>query len=108
VKFVYHRTAGTTGFAGTWESTSETLNSSYVVRVQPYEGDGLSFVYSSQGVTKNVKFDGKDYPQVGPNALPGATTSARSVNAHTLEMTGKIDDKVANTQEINFPQMVRP
>jgi hypothetical protein len=102
VKFVYHRTAGTSGFAGTWESTSETLNSVYVIKVQPYEGDGLSFIYSSQGVTKNLKFDGKDHPSVGPNALPGSTSSARRVNGHTLEMTGKINDKVTDTREITL------
>jgi hypothetical protein len=102
VKFLYNRTAGTSGFAGSWESTSETLNSSYVIKVQPYEGDGLSFINSSQGVTRNVKFDGKDYPQVGPNARPGSTTSARRVNEHTLETIGKIDDKVASTQEIRL------
>ena len=102
VKYVYKRMAGTSGFAGTWESTSETLNSSYVIKVQPYEGDGLSFINSSQGVTRNVKFDGKDYPQVGPNARPGSTTSARRVNEHTLETIGKIDDKVASTQEIRL------
>ena len=100
VKYVYNRTAGTSGFSGTWESTSETLDTSYVVRVQPYEGDGLSFVYASQGVTRNMNFDGKDYPQVGPNALPSSTTSARRVNDHTLEVTNKINDKVASTQEI--------
>jgi hypothetical protein len=102
VKYVYNRTAGKSGFAGTWESTSETLNSSYVIKVQPYEGDGLSFIYSSQGVTRNLKFDGKDYPQLGANALPGSTTSARRVNEHTLEMTGKINDKVSSTQEITL------
>ena len=102
MKTVYNRVAGTSGFAGTWESTSEALNSSYVIKVQPYEGDGLSFIYSSQGVTKNLKFDGKDYPQVGANALPGSTTAARRVNAHTLEMTSKLNDKVASTQEIRL------
>jgi len=102
MKTVYNRAAGTSGFAGTWESTSEALNSSYAIRVQPYQGDGLAFIYSSQGVTKNLKFDGNDYPQVGVNALPGSTTAARRVNAHTLEMTSKLNDKVASTQEIRL------
>src|SRR5262249_36068315 len=102
VKYVYSRTAGTSGFAGTWESASETLNSSYTVEVQPYEGDGLSFIYPIQGVTRNVKFDGKDYPQAGPNARPGVTASARRVNEQTLEITGKVNDKVASTTEITL------
>jgi len=99
VKYVYNRTAGTSGFAGTWESASETLNSVYVIEVQPYQGDGLSFVNSSQGVTRNVTFDGKDHPLAGPNAPAGATSSARRVSERTLEITTKFGDKVASTQE---------
>jgi hypothetical protein len=99
IKSVYHRTAGTSGFAGTWESTSEMLNSVYVVKVQPYEGDGLSFINSSQGVTRNVTFDGNGHPLVGPNAPAGAASSARRVNERTLEITTTISGKVASTQE---------
>jgi hypothetical protein len=102
VKYVYKRTAGTSGFAGTWESTSETVNFVYVIQVQPYEGDGLSFINSSGGVTKNVKFDGKDYPNVGPNAPAGLVSSARRVNEHTLEVTNKFNGKIGSTQEIQL------
>jgi hypothetical protein len=81
VNYVYQRTAGTSGFAGTWESTSEALNSVFVLKVQSYEADGLSFIDPSQEETKNVKFDGEDYPNVGPNVTPGSASSARRVNA---------------------------
>jgi hypothetical protein len=70
-----------------------------VIEVQPYQGDGLSFINSSQGVTRNVTFDGKDHPLVGPNAPAGATCSAGRVNERTLEITTRINDKVAGTQE---------
>jgi hypothetical protein len=102
VKYVYSRTAGTSGFAGTWESTSETLTTVYVIKVQPYEGDGLSFINASQGVTRNLKFDGKDYPSVGPNAPPGSTTSARRVNGHALEVTAKSNGKITDTREVRL------
>jgi len=102
VKYVYKRTAGTSGFAGTWESTSETVNSVFVIKVQPYEGDGLSFIDSSEGVTKSVKFDGKDYPNVGANVPAGLVSSARRVDQHTLEVTDKFNGKVADTQEIQL------
>jgi hypothetical protein len=59
-----------------------------------------------------VKFDGKDYPNVGPNVPAGSTSSARRVNGrtldqqtldqHTLELTGKFNGKVTNTQEIKL------
>jgi hypothetical protein len=107
VKYVYKRTAGTSGFAGTWESTSETVNFVFVLQVRPYEGDGLSFIDPTDEVTKNVKFDGKDYPNVGPNVPAGSASSARRVNGrtldqHTLELTDKFNGKVTDTQEIQL------
>lgn len=38
VNYVYKRTAGTSGFAGTWESTSETVNSVLCLRCSPTSG----------------------------------------------------------------------
>ena len=104
VKYVYNRTAGTSGFAGTWESTSATVNSvaAYAIKVQPYERDGLSFINSSEGVTRNVKFDGKDYPNVGANVPSGSTSSARRIDEHTLEMTGKLNGKIRVTRELKL------
>jgi len=53
-------------------------------------------------VTRSVKFDGKDYPNLGPNVTPGATSSIRRVNKHALEMTYKIDGKTLYTQQIEL------
>ena len=102
LNYVYRRTAGSSGFAGTWESTSETVNSVFVLQVRPYEGDGLSFIDPSEEETKNVKFDGKDYPNLGPNVAPGSASSVRRVNERTLEMTDKIDGKVMDAQQIEL------
>jgi hypothetical protein len=102
LNYVYKRTAGNSGFAGTWESTSETVNSVFVLQVRPYEGDGLSFIDPSEEETKNVKFDGKDYPNLGPNVAPGSASSVRRANERTLEMTDKIDGKVMDAQQIEL------
>jgi hypothetical protein len=102
VDYVYARTAGTSGFAGSWDNVNETVDSAYVLLVRSYEGDGLSFIDASQKETKNVKFDGKDYPTVGPNEAPGSTSSMRRVDEHTLEMTDKINGKVMATEEIKL------
>jgi hypothetical protein len=98
--YVYERTAGTSGFAGAWESTSEKLNSVYEVEIQPYQGDGLSFIYPVQHRTQNMRFDGKDYPVVGPDVTPGAASSGRRLNERLLETTGKVKDKVMSTQQV--------
>jgi hypothetical protein len=101
VKYVYQRTAGTSGFAGTWEGSAETETAAISLKVQVYEGDGLSFI-SSSGATKNVKFDGKEYPHAGPNARAGSASSARRVNEDTLEMTDKFNGNITNTRQIQL------
>ena len=102
LSYVYKRTARGSGFAGTWVSTSETVNSVFVLQVRPWEGDGISFIDPSEEQTTNVKFDGKDYPNLGPNVPPGAVSSIRRVNERTLEMTDKINGKIMDTQQIEL------
>jgi hypothetical protein len=96
----YARTAGTSGFAGTWESTTEQVNSSYEMQVETYEDNGLSFINPAQKVTKSIKFDGKDYAAQGPNLPSGYATSGRRLNDRSVELTDKIDGKVLDTQQI--------
>ena len=78
------------------------MNASIVLKVQLYEGDGLSFINASEGATTNVKFDGKDYPKVGPNVTAGSTCTARRVNSDTLEMTDKFNGNVTDTRDIKL------
>lgn len=101
VHYRYERTAGTSGFAGTWESTNMSPSSVFALEVKPYDGDGLSFVYPSQGITRNVKFDGKDYPLVGANLPPGSASSARLVDQQTLDVTDKSNGTILNTRQIH-------
>ena len=75
--YVYKRTAGRSGFSGTWESTSEKVNSVFELEIRPYEEDGLSFIDPAEDSTVNMKFDGKDYPNEGPDATSGSTSSGR-------------------------------
>ena len=99
--YVYKRTgAGESGFAADWQSFKETFNTPYVIEVRTFEGDGLSITNTLQRVTRNVKFDGKDYPNEGPNAAPGATSSVQRRDGRTLVLTDKSNGKVSNTQEI--------
>ena len=97
--YKYKRTAGTSGFAGTWESTAEQVNSGYEMQLETYEDDGLSFINPAQKMTKNIKFDGKDYAAEGPNLPAGYATSGRRLSDHAVELTDKIDGKVLDTQQ---------
>ncbi|MFZ0007647.1 MAG: hypothetical protein WAK94_05360 [Steroidobacteraceae bacterium] len=83
VKYVYRRTAaGSSGFAGTWVSTSEVVNSVFTLQISPYESDGLSF--AGAGGTTNVKFDGK---------------SARRLSASALERIQRYKGKITQTKQ---------
>jgi hypothetical protein len=102
VNYVYQRTAGTSGFAGTWESKSQTIDFEFVLKVEPYEGDGLSIIDSTNGQTTNIKFDGKDYPKAGANVQKGSASSARRVNPHVVEITDKLNGKTGSTRQIEL------
>jgi hypothetical protein len=43
LRYVYQRTAGSSGFPGTWVSVSEGVNAAIELQIQPYGGDCLSF-----------------------------------------------------------------
>jgi hypothetical protein len=102
--FVFKRTAGTSGIPGTWESTSEKVDSDsvYEFQIEPYEGGGLSFITPTAHEIQNMRFDGKDYPDVDPNAVPDSASSGRRLNEQALEMTDKIKDKVIDTRKIEL------
>jgi hypothetical protein len=102
VDYVYKRIAGTSGFAGTWESTTGKANSEMQLEIRPYGEDGLTFLSQLQKLTKNVKFDGKDYPNEGPNAAPGSASSARLVSRHVVQMTDKVKGKIVDTRKITL------
>ena len=100
--YVYDRTAGTAGFAGTWESDSVQVNSVFEFQIQPYEEDGLSFINSAQQTTRNIKFDGKDYPGSGSSLPKGSTTSGHRVSALTIQLTDKIAGKIVDTRQVDL------
>lgn len=98
--YVYERRGGGPGFAADWVSTSAQVDTAYVVQVRPYEGDGLSIIYSSEGVTRNLKFDGRDHPNPGSKTV----SLAQRVNERTVELTNKRDGKIVGTQEIRISE----
>lgn len=97
--YIYQRTAGTTGFVGTWESVETDVNSKYEIEIQPFEGDGLSFINASAQMTQNLKFDGKDYAAAG-KVPEGLASSGRRISDRAVERTDKIKGKTLYTQQI--------
>lgn len=96
------RTAGTAGFAGTWESDSQQINSVIEIQIQPFEGDGLSITNAAAQATRNVKFDGKEYPASGAGMPKGFTASGHRVDTRNLELTDKVNGEIVDKQQVEL------
>lgn len=101
--FVYRRTAGSSGFAGTWDCDSARPDSAMKLSIQSYEADGLSIFGPEGQITRSLKFDGNEYPDSGPDAPPGLTSSGRRVNDRSLELTRKYKGRLIDTWQIEIP-----
>ena len=91
----YKRIAGS-GLVGKWELT-DSVNPAGAfpyIELRPYEKDGLSFVMRSGKVLQNIKFDGRDYPDL--STRDAVTFGSRPT---TLETTDKLNGKVYDTAE---------
>ena len=53
-------------------------------------------------MTKKMKFDGKDYPDLDPNEDPGSASSGRRVDERSLEITEKFKGKITGTRQIEL------
>lgn len=101
--YVYERTAGNSGFLGTWDSESAKVKTGIELQIQPYEGDGLSFKRSDEEMVKKIKLDGKDYPELDPNGGDkGTAYSGRRVNERSVEIAYKSKGKITGTQQIEL------
>jgi hypothetical protein len=101
--YVYERTAGNSGFPGTWDSESAKVREGIELQIQPYEADGLSFKRSDEEMAKRIRFDGNDYPDLDPNGGNKDTThSGRRVNERSLEITDKFKSKITRTRQIEL------
>jgi len=96
--YAYERTAGNSGFPGTWDSESAKVKTGMELQIQPYEGDGLSFKRSDEEMVKKIKLDGKEYPELDSKGVDkGTAYSGRRVNERSLEITYKSKGKITGT-----------
>ena len=96
--YVYERTAGTSGFTGTWDSESAKASPKIELQIEPYEGNGLSFKRSDEETVKKIKLHGNDHPELDAKGVDkGDVYSGRRVNDRSLEVTYKSKGKITGT-----------
>jgi hypothetical protein len=119
--FEAKRIAGTSGLAGTWESTKFQINSPAAMQIASWKGDGWTISVPAEKERLDLKFDGKEYPDNGPRVAKGTTASGKRIDASTVEITTKLKGKtqvVENmklsadgktiTSTLHFPGMAEP
>lgn len=101
--YVYERTAGNSGFLGTWDSDSAKVKAGMELQIQPSEGNGMSFKRSDEDAVKKIQLDGNDHPDLDANGKDkGTASSARRVNERSLEITYKSKGKITGTSQIEL------
>jgi hypothetical protein len=101
--YVYERTAGNSGFTGTWDSESAKVKTGIELEIQPYAGHGLSLKRSDEEIAKRIKLDGKDYPDLDSKGVDNGTAySGHRVNERSLEITYKSKGKITSTRQIEL------
>jgi hypothetical protein len=96
--YVYKRMSGTSGFAGSWESTTQPLGLKFELQIKPCGGKGLSFVKPSS--VKCVTFDGQDHAVTG--AAEGVTASGHRRSERAMDLTDKNNGKIVDTQALTL------
>jgi hypothetical protein len=62
--------------------------------VEPFEGDGLSFLSPTTDSKMAVHFDEKQYPDQGAGAQIGSTSSAKRLNPRHIQFAGEVNGKL--------------
>jgi hypothetical protein len=92
------RTAGTTGFEGSWESTEVQMDFDEV-DIEPNGDDGIRVHVPADDTRYSVKFGDKEYPEEGPRLPAGMTVSVKMTGARTAQATTRLNGKVFDHED---------
>lgn len=92
----WHRMGTGTGLAAEWAMTNFNADTSWSareMRIEALSPNGLSIGYPANRWRVDFQFDGKDYPEIGPNATKGSTVAGKRINSLTFALDGKLNGK---------------
>jgi hypothetical protein len=90
---VYERVSGGPGLVGSWKTKNRPVGTPDIVELIPSGPEGLTIRFPGDREQCEAKFDGKEYPVVGPIAQPGLTLALRKTDSRSFDVTGKQQGK---------------
>ena len=90
---VYEREGDGSGMMGKWKSKDVKEDSESILEYADNGEDGLAFILPKIKGKCLVKYDGKDYPAVGPTVPAGLTLAVTKTGDRSIEMTEKVKGK---------------
>lgn len=96
---IFKRTGGTSGLAGTWQTTSVKVLSPTSITIAKWQGDGYSRSNPTFKETLEFKFDGKEYTPKGPRVPLGMAVTAKKTDGPSMELTYKLKGKTIETDK---------
>jgi hypothetical protein len=88
---------GSSGLVGTWESTEIKVGSPTTIEMAKWEGTGYSMKNPTYKSENDFRLDGKEYTPKGPQVAKGTAVSGKSIDAHNIELTYKLNGKTTET-----------
>lgn len=95
----FKRTGGTSGLAGSWQSTSVKVLSPTSMEIAKWQGDGYTRTNPAFKETLDFKLDGKEYTPKGPRVPQGTTVTAKKIDDHSMELTYQLKGKTTETDK---------
>jgi hypothetical protein len=89
----YVRASGSSGLVGTWKTKSALAREQFIEFSQRGD-DGVTVKVPETQTKSDAKFDGKDYPLVGPTMPSGATMAVTSSGTASVLLTQKQGSRV--------------
>ena len=91
----YQRASGGPGIAGKWMTRNVKMSAPSLFEISASGSDGIAMTLVAEKASCKAKFDGKDYPFVGPTMPPAFAASFKSLGPRSFEMTLKDKGKPA-------------
>jgi hypothetical protein len=100
----YHRTSPGKSIYGSWKSfaMTDTVSVPPSLSIRPFGADGISLILDRQEYRTDLRFDGKPYPQTGPDGPTGTVTIGKRVSPTHLHLEDQRKGKLEERDEFEL------